>query len=140
MSLLLYRFAFTLLFLFRWCFRFRFRFRFLFPFPFLFRIPVSCFSRRPVNVVYLQCSVPCCVNLLALTVFQNICFPFFLYKLTSISRLNSLNWSCEGILEFQGVTCRPKSIIGKLVVRYLLIDKFNLFIKVDNHKVLSAAY
>ena len=45
MSLFLYRFPFTLLFLFR-C-RFRFRFRFLFPFPFLFRIPVSCFSRRP---------------------------------------------------------------------------------------------
>ena len=46
MSLFLYLFAFTLLFLFRW--RFRFRLRFLFLFPFLFRIPVSCFSRRPI--------------------------------------------------------------------------------------------
>ena len=45
MSLFLYWFPFTLLFLFR-C-----RFRFLFPFPFLFRIPVSCFSRRPQIVI-----------------------------------------------------------------------------------------
>ena len=30
-----------------------------------------------VSVVYLQCSVPCHVNLLARTVFDNICFPFF---------------------------------------------------------------
>ena len=48
-----------------------------------------------VSVVYLQCSVPCHVNLLARTVFENICFPFFLRKLTSISRQN---WSCEEIL------------------------------------------
>ena len=47
-----------------------------------------------VSVVYLQCSVPCHVNLLARTVFENICFPFFLHKLTSISRQN---WSCEEI-------------------------------------------
>ena len=47
-----------------------------------------------VSVVYLQCSVPCHVNLLARTVFENICFPFFLRKLTSISRQN---WSCEEI-------------------------------------------
>ena len=51
MFLFLYRFPFTLLFLLR-CrcrFRFRFRFRFLFPFLFLFRIPVSDFSRRPLE-------------------------------------------------------------------------------------------
>ena len=47
-----------------------------------------------VSVVYLQCSVPCHVNLLAPTIFENICFPFFLRKLTSISRQN---WSCEEI-------------------------------------------
>ena len=47
-----------------------------------------------VSVVYLQCSVPCHVNLLAPTVFENICFPFFLRKLTSICRQN---WSCEEI-------------------------------------------
>ena len=46
-----------------------------------------------VSVVYLQCSVPCLVNLLARTVFENIFFPFF-----------SVNWlhfrencSCEEI-------------------------------------------
>ena len=38
--------------------------------------------------------VPCHVNLLARTSFENICFPFFLRKLTSISRQN---WSCEEI-------------------------------------------
>ena len=43
-----------------------------------------------VSVVYLQCSVPCHVNLLARTVFENICFPFFLRKLTSVSRQNCL--------------------------------------------------
>ena len=37
---------------------------------------------------YLQCSVLCHVNLLARTVFENICFSFFLQKLTSISRQN----------------------------------------------------
>ena len=47
-----------------------------------------------VTVIYLQCSVPCHVNLLAPTVFENICFPFFFRKLTSISRQN---WSCEEI-------------------------------------------
>ena len=47
-----------------------------------------------VSVVYLQCSVPCHVNLLAPTVFENICLPFFFRKLTSISRQN---WSCEEI-------------------------------------------
>ena len=47
-----------------------------------------------VSVVYLQCSVPCHVNLLACTVFKNICFSFFLHKLTSISRRN---WSCKEI-------------------------------------------
>ena len=51
-----------------------------------------------VSVVYLQCSVPCHVNLLARTVFENICFPFFLRKLTSISRQN---WSCEEIPSLQ---------------------------------------
>ena len=45
-----------------------------------------------VSVVYLQCSVPCHVNLLARTVFGNICFPFFLHRLTSIFRQN---WSWE---------------------------------------------
>ena len=44
-----------------------------------------------VNVLYLQCSVPCHVNLLARTVFESI---FFLHKLTSISRQN---WSWEEI-------------------------------------------
>ena len=53
-SLFLYWFPFTLLFLFRCCFRFRFRF--LFPFPFLFRIPVSCFSRRPIRRACSQAS------------------------------------------------------------------------------------
>ena len=47
-----------------------------------------------VSIVYLQCSVPCHVNLLACAVFKNICVPFFLHKLTSISRQN---WSCEEI-------------------------------------------
>ena len=47
-----------------------------------------------VSVVYMQCSVPCHVNSLARTAFENICFPFFLHKLTSISRQN---WSCEEI-------------------------------------------
>ena len=47
-----------------------------------------------VSVVYLHCSIPCHVNLLARTFFENICFPFFLHKLTSISRQN---WSCEEI-------------------------------------------
>ena len=47
-----------------------------------------------VSDVYLQCSVPCHVNSLARTVFENICFPFFLHKLTSISRQN---WTYEEI-------------------------------------------
>ena len=38
--------------------------------------------------------VPCQVNLLARTVFENICFPSFLRKVTSISRQN---WFCEEI-------------------------------------------
>ena len=38
------------------------------------------------------CSVLCLVNLLACTIFENICLPFFLHKLTSICRQN---WSCE---------------------------------------------
>ena len=49
MSLFSYRFPLTLLFLFR-C---RFRFRFLFPFLFLFRIPVSGFSRRPSQTLFI---------------------------------------------------------------------------------------
>ena len=47
-----------------------------------------------VRAVYLQCRVLCLVNLLASTVFENIWFPVFLHKLTSISRQN---WSCEEI-------------------------------------------
>ena len=47
-----------------------------------------------VSVVYLHCSIPCHVILLARPVFENICFPFFLHKLTFISRQN---WSCEEI-------------------------------------------
>ena len=47
-----------------------------------------------VSDVYLQCSVPCHVNSLARTVFENICFPFYLHKLTSIFRQS---WSCEEI-------------------------------------------
>ena len=42
------------------------------------------------NAVNSGCTVPCYVNLLARTVIENICFPFFLHKLTSISRQN---WS-----------------------------------------------
>ena len=38
-----------------------------------------------VSVVYLQCIVPCHVDLLARTVFENICCPFFFRKLTSVS-------------------------------------------------------
>ena len=41
--------------------------------------------------------VPCHVNLLSRTVFENICFPFFLRKLTSISRQS---WFCEEIPSF----------------------------------------
>ena len=51
-----------------------------------------------VSVVYLQCSVSCHVNLLGRTVFENICFPFFLHKLTSIFRQN---WSWEEISSSQ---------------------------------------
>ena len=47
-----------------------------------------------VSDVYLQCSVPCHVNSLARTVFENICFPFYLHKLTSIFRQS---WSYEEI-------------------------------------------
>ena len=47
-----------------------------------------------VSVVYLLYIVPCHVNLLARTVFENFCLPFFLRKLTSISRQNC---SCEEI-------------------------------------------
>ena len=47
-----------------------------------------------VSVVYLKCSLPRHVNLLARTVCKNICFPFFLHKLTSIPRQN---WSCKEI-------------------------------------------
>ena len=47
-----------------------------------------------VSILYLQCSVPCHVNLLACTVFEHICFPFFLHKLTYMSRQN---WSCKEI-------------------------------------------
>ena len=55
---------------------------------------LSAAATIEVSVLYLQCSVPCHVNLLACTVFKNICFPFFLHKLTSISRQN---WSCKEI-------------------------------------------
>ena len=48
-----------------------------------------------VSVVYLQCSVPCQVNLMARTVFENIRFPFFLHKL--ISTISRQIWSCEEI-------------------------------------------
>ena len=64
-----------------------------------------------VSVVYLQCSVPCHVNLLARTVFENICFPFFLNKLTSISRQN---WFCEKISSSQNSdkAASPSSVVG----------------------------
>ena len=55
---------------------------------------LSTVATIEVSVVYMQCSVPCHVNSLARTVFENIYFPFFLHKLTSISRQN---WSCEEI-------------------------------------------
>ena len=42
--------------------------------------------------------VPCHVNLLARTVFENICFPSFLRKVTSIFRQN---WFCEEIPSLQ---------------------------------------
>ena len=45
-----------------------------------------------VSVVYLQRL--CLVNLLACTIFENICLPFFLHKLISIYRQN---WYCEEI-------------------------------------------
>ena len=63
----------------------------------------SFFWSLPANAVnsgydhgerYLQCSVPCHVNSLPRTVFENICFPFFLHKLTSTFRQS---WSCEEI-------------------------------------------
>ena len=40
----------------------------------------------------------CLVNLLALTIFENICLPLFLHKLTSIYRQN---WPCEKIPKSQ---------------------------------------
>ena len=55
---------------------------------------LSAAATIEVSVLYLQGSVPCHVNLLAWTVFKNICFPFLLHKLTSISRRN---WSCKEI-------------------------------------------
>ena len=45
---------------------------------------LSAAATIEVSVLYLQGSVPCHVNLLAWTVFKNICFPFLLHKLTSI--------------------------------------------------------
>ena len=47
-----------------------------------------------IEVSVFTCSVFCHVNLLTRTVFENICFPFFLHTLTSVSRQN---WSCEEI-------------------------------------------
>ena len=44
---------------------------------------LSTVATIEVSVVYLQCSVSCHVNSLPRTVFENICFPFFLHKLTS---------------------------------------------------------
>ena len=55
---------------------------------------LSAAATIEVSVVYLQSSVRCHVQLLARTVFENICFPFFLRKLTFISRQNG---SCEEI-------------------------------------------
>ena len=50
-----------------------------------------------VRVHYLQCSVPCHVNLLARIVFENACFPFFLHKLTSFFTLNGRKDTCRTI-------------------------------------------
>ena len=55
---------------------------------------LSTVATIEVGIVYLQCSVPCHVNSLPHTVFENICFPFFLHKLTSTFRQS---WPCKEI-------------------------------------------
>ena len=91
-----------------------------------------------VSVVYLQCSVPCHVNLLARTVFENICFPFFLLKLTSISRQN---WSCEEIPSSENsdkAASFPTVVVNENIMKVnyskSLRNKITLF---THHEVLS---
>ena len=87
-----------------------------------------------VSVVYLQCSVTCRVNLLARTVFENICIPFFHNKLTSISRQN---WSCEEIPSSQNrdkKTKRPRFERMKVNYSKSLRNKITLF---KRHEVFS---
>ena len=53
----------------------------------------SGYDRGELCLSAVQCSAGQCF-LVAPTVFENICFPFFHRKLTSICRQN---WSCEEI-------------------------------------------
>ena len=75
-----------------------------------------------VRVLYLQCSVPCHVNLLSCTVFENICFPFFLHKLTSVSRQN---WSCKEIPSSQN-SDKVSSISSVVVNKNIALSVWKL--------------
>ena len=57
-----------------------------------------CQERLRSRWALIICSVLCLVNLLLSTIFENICLPFFLHKLTSIYRQN---WSWEKIPKSQ---------------------------------------
>ena len=69
------------------------------------------------------CGVLCHVKLLASTVFENICFPVFLHKLTCISREN---WSCVEI---------PSSQNSDKAARPVIVQPFSL--KVSTIRTLT---
>ena len=102
---------------------------------------LSTVATIEVGVVYLQCSVPCHVNLLARKVFENICIPFFRHKLTSISRQS---WSCEEIPSSQNrdkETKRPR--FERMKVNYskslrnkiTLLKRHEVFSYLQNHQL-----
>ena len=64
-------------------------------------------------------SVPCHVNLLARIVFENVCFPFFLHKLTSFFTLNGRKKTPAGPSKQGGakfVSRREVTNVGVVVI------------------------
>ena len=68
-------------------------------------LQIRCQQRLRSRWALFICSVLCYVNLLARTVFESICFPFFLHKSTSISRQN---WFARKSRVYKTVTKRPR--------------------------------
>ena len=86
-----------------------------------------------IEVSVFTCSVFCHVNLLARTIFENICFPFFLHKSwsTSVSRQH---WSCEEIPSSQNsdkAALFSSEVLGPVHTSCFCRAELNFWIKFD---------